>query len=149
MAAVCLLFGVVAGTTWNRQPSQPPLPVKFDVNPPEGNAFGAINNEGGSAISPDGRTLAFVATIAKGGSFLHLRPLDSLDARALPGTEDAGRPFWSPDSKSLAFVAAGKLKRIDVGGGSPITLSDARVPRGGTWNEDGVILFGDQAAGLQ
>ena len=54
-----------------------------------------------------------------------------------------------PDSKSLAFVAAGKLKRMDVAGSSPITLCDARFPRGGTWNDDGVILFGAQSAELQ
>ena len=108
-----------------------------------------IVNTGGSAISPDGRTLAFVATNAKRETLLHVRPLESLEARALPGTEEAGRPFWSPDSKSLAFVAGGKLKRIEVAGGSPITLCDARFARGGTWNEAGVIVFGDQGPGLQ
>ena len=82
---------------------------------------------GGSAISPDGRTLAFVATTAKGETLLYVRPLESLEARALPGTEEAGRPFWSPDSKSLAFVAGGKLKRIEVAGGSPIPLCDAAL----------------------
>ena len=146
IVAVCL---ALAGAAWLRKPNQPALPARFDVNPPEGSRFGAISNAGGSAISPDGRTLAFVATNAKGVSLVHLRPLESLEARALPGTEAAGRPFWSPDSKSLAFVAAGRLKRIDVVGGSPITLCDARQPRGGTWNEDGVILFGNQLAGLQ
>jgi Tol biopolymer transport system component len=98
-------------------------------------------NLGGSAISPDGRTLAFVATNAKREMLLHVRPLESPLARALPGTEGAGRPFWSPDSKSLAFVAGHKLKRIEVAGGSPITLCDAAYARGGTWNEDGVIVF--------
>ena len=88
-------------------------------------------------------------TSANGESLLYLRPLESLEARAMPGTEDAGRPFWSPDSKSLAFVAAGKLKRMDVAGAAPVTLCDARNPRGGTWNDDGVILFGDQLVGLQ
>ena len=71
-----------------------------------------------------------------------------MQARALPGTEDAVRPFWSPDSKSLAFVANGKLKRIDADGGVPITLCDTTIGRGGTWNEDGVILFADRGAGL-
>ena len=97
------------------------------VPPPEGSQFSTmINyNAGGSAISPDGRTLAFVATNAKRETLLHVRPLESPEARALPGTEEAGRPFWSPDSKSLAFVAGSKLKRIEVAGGSPITLCDA------------------------
>ena len=145
IVGVCL---ALAGAAWLRKPNQPALPARFDVNPPEGSRFGAILDDGGSAISPDGRTLAFVAKNAKGESLLHLRPLESLEARALPGTKNAGRPFWSPDSKSLAFVAGGKLKRIDVAGGSPLTLCDARVGRGGTWNDNGVILFGDAAAGL-
>ena len=149
VAALCLALASVAVSAWVRKPSQPPEPAKFDVNRPEGSRFGGIENAGGSAISPDGRTLAFVAGNSKGVSLLHLRPLGSLEALALPGTDDAARPFWSPDSKSLAFVAAGKLKRIDVGGGSPIALCDARFPRGGTWSDDGVILFGDQATGLQ
>ena len=150
VAAVCLVVGVLGWGTWMRRPSEPALPAKFEVNPPEGGRFSPINSPaGGSAISPDGRTLAFVATMAKGETLLYVRPLESLEARALPGTEEAGRPFWSPDSKSLAFVAGGKLKRIDVAGGSPITLCDVRIGRGGTWNEDGVILFGNQLAGLQ
>jgi len=149
MAAACLVVGVLAGSAWMRKSSEPALPVALSVDPPEGSLFGSISNSGGSAISPDGRTLAYVTTTAKGETLLHVRPLESLDARALPATEEAGRPFWSPDSKSLAFVAGGKLKRIEVAGGSPITLCDVRSARGGTWNEDGVIVFGDQAEGLQ
>jgi hypothetical protein len=124
-AAVCLVGGVLAGSLWMRRPSEPALPAKFEVNPPQGSRLEWIDRAGGSAISPDGRTLAFVATPAKGVKLLYVRPLESLEARALPGTEDAGIPFWSPDSKSLAFVGGGKLKRIEVAGGSPITLCDA------------------------
>jgi len=150
IAAVCLLVALLGWSPWMRKSSEPPaLPVKFDVNPPEGSRFGSIVNAGGSAISPDGRTLAFVAATAKGEALLHVRPLESLVSRTLPGTEGAGRPFWSPDSKSLAFVVTGKLKRIDVAGGSPIILCDAVFARGGTWNEDGVIVFGNQLAALQ
>jgi serine/threonine protein kinase len=151
VAAVCLVVAALAvgWGGWIRKSSEPPLSVKLDVSPPAGSRFGSIVNAGGSAISPDGRTLAFVATNAKRDTLLHVRPLESLEARALPGTEEAGRPFWSPDSKSLAFVAGGKLKRIEVAGGSPITLCDARFARGGTWNEDGVIVFGDSGPGLQ
>src|SRR5262245_54745504 len=151
LAAVCLAVAVLAvgRGAWVGESSDPALSTKFDVNPPEGSRFGLFFNAGGSAISPDGRTLAFVATTAKGETLLYVRPLESLEARALPGTQDAGRPFWSPDSKSLAFMAGGKLKRIEVTGGSPITLCDAAYARGGTWNEQGVIVFGDHAAGLQ
>jgi eukaryotic-like serine/threonine-protein kinase len=151
VAAVCLVVAALAvgWGAWMRRSSEPALPVKLDVSPPDGSQFGSIFNRGGSAISPDGRTLAFVATTANGETLLYVRPLESLEARALPGTQGAGRPFWSPDSKLLAFVAGGKLKRIEVAGGSPITLCDAGSPRGGTWNEDGVIVFGDRAEGLQ
>ena len=96
------------------------------------------------------RTLAFMAKNDKGQNLLHVRQFDSLEARALPGTENAGRPFWSPDGNSLAFAAAsGKLKRIDLSGGNPINLCDSRATRGGAWNEEGVILFSDQLASLQ
>ena len=141
LAIAALLFPL-------RKTTESPLPAKFDVLPPLGSRFANTVNIGGSAISPDGRTLAYVAVDAKGISLLYLRPLDSLQARGLPGTEEAGRPFWSPDGKSLAFAASGKLKRIDVAGGAPITLCDRPVGRGGTWNQDGVILFAERNAGL-
>jgi Tol biopolymer transport system component len=92
------------------------------------------------AISPDGRRLAFVAS-GDGASRLWLRPLDTVTAQPLAGTEGASFPFWSPDSRSVGFFAAGKLKRIDIGGGLPQTLADAANGRGGTWTLDGMILF--------
>ena len=147
VAAACTLLAIAAVIFPLRKTIESPLPVKFDVNPPPESRFTPVSDIGGSAISPDGRTLTYVAADAKGAR-LYLRPLDSLQARALPGTENAGRPFWSPDSKSLAFVASGKLKRIEVAGGVPITLCDASLARGGAWNEDGVILFADWGSGL-
>lgn len=148
MAAVGVL-AVVAGLMALRKTGEAGLPVRLEVPAPLASRFGAPGDAGGSAISPDGRMLAFVATSGKGETLLLIRPLETLEARALPGTENAGRPFWSPDSKSLGFVGGGKLKRIDVIGGSPITLCNAPAPRGGTWNEEGVILFADRAVGLQ
>ena len=64
----------------------------------------------------------------------------------MAGTEGADNPFWSPDSRSIGFFAAGKLKRIDISGGSPQTLANAPVPRGGTWNSEGTILFGSSVS---
>jgi serine/threonine protein kinase len=93
------------------------------------------------AISPDGRRLAFTGTDSSGKPRLWVRPLDSLTPQPLPETDEAGYPFWSPDSRFIGFFAAGKLKKIDVSGGSPQTLCDARLGRGGTWNRDGVIVF--------
>jgi len=140
---------LAAGAAWIVKPNAPVRTIITEISPPSGGRFSPINNTGGSAISPDGRTLAFVATDAKGIALLHVRSLDSLSARALPGTEDAGRPFWSPDSKSLGFVSGGKLKRIDIAGGAPITLCDTRFGRGADWSEDGVILFGDFGSAIQ
>jgi hypothetical protein len=92
-------------------------------------------------ISPDGQQIAFVAVNAEGKTLLWVRALDALAAQSLAGTEGASAPFWSPDSRTLGFFAGGKLKKIDVSGGPPITLCDAADNRGGTWNQDGLILF--------
>ncbi len=151
VATVMALAAILGWGLWLlRKPNDAPHPVvRLEVSPPSGSRFASVVNIGGSAISPDGRTLAFVASPERGVLQLFIRQLDSLEARALPGTEDAGRPFWSPDSKSVAFVAGGKLKRVEAAGGIPQNLCDARAARGGTWSEEGVILFGDQLAGLQ
>ena len=72
---------------------------------------------------------------------LWVRPLDSLAAHELPGTDTATFPFWSPDSRTVAFFAAGKLRRIDVNTGVSAVICDVGAGRGGTWNEEGTILF--------
>jgi serine/threonine protein kinase len=92
------------------------------------------------AISPNGRRLVFAGN-ADGHSWLWLRALDTVTAERLAGTEGALYPFWSPDSRSLGFFANGKLKRLDLGAGTPQTLADAPAGLGGAWNRAGVILF--------
>ena len=146
--AACAAIAIAVALFPLRKTGEPPVQSKYDITPPPATSFANTVNVGGTAISPDGTTLAFVATSAKGESLLYLRKIDSLEARALPGTENAGRPFWSPDSKSIGFGAGGKLKRIDVVGGVPLILCDAPVARGGTWNQDGVILYADRSVGL-
>ena len=78
------------------------------------------------ALSPDGRQIVFVAS-GDGPSRLWLRRLDATEAQPLAGTEGASYPFWSPDSRSVGFFADSKLKRLDIGGGSPQTLADAHA----------------------
>ena len=91
------------------------------------------------SLSPDGRHVA-VATLV-GKKSLWVRSLDSLDAREIPDTEGAHYPFWSPDSRSIGFFADGKLKKIALDGGPPVTLCDAPSGRGGSWSRDGAIIF--------
>src|SRR5262249_33479848 len=99
------------------------------------------------AISPDGRRLVFSAS-NEGKSQLWVRPLDSVAAKPLVGTDGASYPFWSPDSASVGFFAGSKLKRIDILGGVPQIIADASVDgRGGTWNREGTILFNSVGGG--
>jgi eukaryotic-like serine/threonine-protein kinase len=94
------------------------------------------------AMAPNGHTLAVVGT-AEGDrtNILWVYELGAPQARRLPGTEDAAFPFWSADGKSVAFFADGKLKRLDIAGGTVQVICDAPTGRGGTWNKDGVIVF--------
>jgi Tol biopolymer transport system component len=93
------------------------------------------------AISPDGQYVAYVAQ-ADGKSSVWIRPIGDVEARPLAGTENGRAPFWSPDSRNIAFFADGKLKRISIAGGSATTLAETdTLPSPGAWNHDGIILF--------
>jgi serine/threonine protein kinase len=140
------LAAVALWAPWRKPPEPQPM-ARLVIENPEGEL--GFGNSSGSAISPDGRVLAFVAMV-KSTPVLDVRSLEALQARVLSGTEGAGRPFWSPDSRSIGYFANGKLMRIDLSGGAPQTICGAAVARGGTWNKDGVILFsGRQPGGLQ
>jgi Tol biopolymer transport system component len=115
--------------------------VRFEIAPPE-NANAQVFR-----LSPDGRYI--VMRVPEGGrDRLWLRPLDSLQAEPLNGTDGATYPFWSPDSAFIGFFAQDKLKKIAVGGGPPQTLCDAPAARGGTWNREGVIVFAGLTSGI-
>ena len=91
--------------------------------------------------SPDGSRIAFIGFGSNSRQTLWVRPIDTLDARELPGTEGARHPFWSPDGRFLAFFADGKLKKIDAAGGPVEALADAPSPFGATWGSRGTIVF--------
>jgi eukaryotic-like serine/threonine-protein kinase len=93
------------------------------------------------ALSPDGAYLVSAGSSGDGVQRLYLKAMNHAESRALPGTDGAQYPFWSPDSKSIGFFAARKLLRIDAAGGSPQALAPAASPQGGTWGNDGTILF--------
>jgi Tol biopolymer transport system component len=119
-------------------PAAHPSAVTFTIPPPQ-DAF--FNGRSTPAVSPDGRRVAFVA-ISGGVSQIWIRSLDAMQARSLAGTEGATHElFWSPDGKNVAFDANGKLKRASADGGVVQTICDAPNLRGGSWNQDGIIVF--------
>jgi serine/threonine protein kinase/Tol biopolymer transport system component len=147
-AAVALAAGTVVGWRYATRGAAPPPITRFEVLPPAGVALqpAPVASTAQLALSPDGRQLAFVAAMKGRPSQVWLRPLDSTLSQALAGTEGASFPFWSPDSRFIAFFAGGKLKKVDTRGGAPEMLADAAAGRGGTWNEDDVILFAGRAS---
>ena len=91
------------------------------------------------ALSPDGSKLVF---LAGSPAQLYVRPIDSLEARALDDTNDAVDPFWSPDAQWIGFYQDNKIKKVSVSGGAPLTLCDASgAHRGATWGDDNTIVF--------
>lgn len=132
ISALLLLIAIAIASLYIRRPEQtdPPL-VRFTIAPPKDSSF-----EGTIAVSPDGKKIAFVAN-----SILWVRQTDSTSAQPLSGTDDALFPFWSPDSRFIAYFAQGKLRKIDSSGGTPQVICDASDGRGGSWGPKGVILF--------
>jgi Tol biopolymer transport system component len=99
-------------------------------------------------VSPDGRNIAFVAG-SPSGYQIWLRPVATVAARPIPGTEGGIFPFWSPDNRFIGFFASGKLKKVQIAGGPPVVLCDAALGRGGSWSRDNVIVFsGGSGAGI-
>ncbi len=141
--------GAFVGWKVLARPEPPPV-LNLAVPPPAGGSFVlGTSNPGPAALSPDGTMLAYAARDASGPVTLHLRRLDSPDATVISGTTDAVYPFWSPDSRYIGFGADGKLKRVAVAGGPPVSLCPASNMKGGTWNRDGVILFApDHKSGI-
>src|SRR6185369_8371082 len=123
-----------------RRETQAPRSVtRFSVTAPPALTYDGSPTS--AVISPDGLQLAVVAPDSNQVSRLWLRPLRSLSAHVIEGSEGADGPFWSPDSRRLAFFANGKLMKVAVDGGAPEVLCPAPDPRGGTWGQSGVIVF--------
>ena len=132
-----ILAWVALGVTWRTmrratRPSDMPS-IRLELTTPP-------TDDPTMALTVDGKRIAFIANQNR-VPMLWVRSLDGNESRALPGTENASNPFWSPDGRSIGFFADGKVKRIDVDGGRPLVVADAANGRGGTWNSNGVILF--------
>ncbi len=150
MIVGALLVGVIGGTlvTWRsaQRGSTDARVIQFTIPAPENTILagyirpGYPTSQPQFALSPDGRHVVIVAN-RHGVESLWLRSIDSSEIRMLAGTEGAAHPFWSPDSRSVAFFATGRLKKLAISGGPPITICETGEGRGGTWNRDDVIVF--------
>jgi hypothetical protein len=140
-AVLAIMAAVALWAPWRATrpgPEGTPLPLtrlSVDLGP---DAMMGINLT--AAISPDGRRLIFPARASNGKQQLATRLLDQAQASLLPGTENGRDPFFSPDNQWIGFFANGKLKKISVLGGAPVTLCDAPFDYGASWGEDGNII---------
>src|SRR5712671_1820015 len=134
LIAIAFAIGFVLHTPKPLQPMRLTAEIGADASP--------VTNFGPAAIlSPDGSRLAFVAAGPDQKRRIYVRSLDQLQATVLSGTENSRNHFFSPDGQWLGFFADGKLKKISVQGGAAATLCDAPDDRGGSWGEDGAIVF--------
>ena len=136
-----LALGAAAGFLLHR-PAPSAQSIRTVINPPEKTTLNLIGDSAGPPVlSPDGSAIAFAASGVDNKTMLWLRPTNSLEAHPIPGSENATFPFWSPDSRSIAFFGDGRLKTIEIEGGSAQIIADAPFGRGGAWAPDGTILY--------
>ena len=140
-AAACALVAFLMLWLVDSRCSAPEAHVlRFTIPPPDNTTFDVLSVTSAPVISPDGRTIAFVARSA-GVTQIWLRTLDSFKPSLVAGTEGAYGAFWSPDGRNLAFFVVGKLKRVATSGGPVVTVCDIDQARGGSWNREDAIVF--------
>src|SRR5580704_17661487 len=149
LGLVALLFGAMIASLaiWNLKPA-PPRPVtRTVITLPPGQQLAGLDSGPAVALSPDGTHLAYAA---RQGSTqqLYLRAMDSLEVKAIQGTEGAAEPFFSPDGQWIGFFAGDKLKKVAVSGGAAVALGDATTqPYGASWGSQGIIAFASAVGG--
>jgi Tol biopolymer transport system component/predicted Ser/Thr protein kinase len=149
VAATCFLVALAAfALLYMRQPAAQYSTIRALIPLPESSRFTSQFGFGRHiALSPDGLKLAFAVMDSSGTAHLWVRHLNAMSALELPGTDGAFDPFWSPDGRFIAFFANNKLKKVEAGGGSPLTICAAFDARGGTWSKDDIILLAPTASG--
>jgi serine/threonine protein kinase len=134
IGAIVVAAAIAGGVVWRMREPAPALETRADIVTP------ATSDPLSLALSSDGRRLVFNA-MNNSQSTLWLRDLDSAVARPIAGTESAIAPFWSPDGKRIGFFSGGRLKTVDLSGGTPTSLVEATAARGATWSASKIILF--------
>ncbi|MCI0353164.1 MAG: hypothetical protein L0Z53_27410, partial [Acidobacteriales bacterium] len=143
VAGVLALTLLAFCVAYFRRPAPEAETLRLFVNPPEKATRFDL-----PTISPDGLTLAFVATV-EGKTQLWVRPMNSATATPLAEIGAIEPPFWSPDSRFICFVEGNSLKKIALAGGTPETLCDSADPLSvGSWNREGVILLSAGPSGI-
>ena len=136
IAITSAAVGWIAARPARQSSLSSPRVMRFSIPPPEHEVY--TNGR----ISPDGRWLALISADASGKARLWLRGLDSLTARSLADdVQNVGPPIWSPDSRFVAFLQDGKLRKLEISGGAPQTICSAYLLLGGSWNRNGQIIF--------
>jgi len=143
-AAAAAVLVAAGAWWWLRPPGSTGRPMQFTLPLPAGEHLPQYANV---AVSPDGRSVAFASIDSLGIRALWVRRFDSLASNRLPGTEGAEHPFWSPDSRQIAFFTDKELKRVDVDGGPVAALCGIRLGRGGSWSRRGTIVFTGSSEG--
>jgi Tol biopolymer transport system component len=149
-AALGLIAIALAFVHYRERPAKPPEVARFQLRLPDKTTF---SSSGNFTLSPDGRRLAFSAVDAGGLAGVWVQDLDSAEARVIPNTNTGRNPppfFWSPDGRFIGYSEFGsKLRKVDIASGE---ISDICTkpgpPVGGSWNKDGVIIFGSNNTGL-
>ena len=144
LAAAAALGALIAGagvwTLARRAPASPPI-LRFAVPAPAPKTSTPVIE-----ISPDGRQIAFVAVDASGSPRVWIHALDTGESRIVTPRDETREPiFWSPDSRYVAFFSEGRIKKVPAAGGPAEAIATATLYMGGTWNQDGVVLFAGPA----
>jgi Tol biopolymer transport system component/predicted Ser/Thr protein kinase len=146
--AALFFAAVAAGLAayhWLSAPAVAPV-VRLSLTAPGG--VNIFENTVGTAVSPDGSLIAFVASDSAGDNHVWVRPIASSSARLIPGTEGVFVLFWSPDSRRIAFFTGERLKQVDLEGGTPENICNVKGGgRGGDWNADGTIVLAPAGEG--
>ncbi len=141
VAAVLLIASAVWIAVHLRKEPVLPAMVQFQIPAPDKLHF---YYQLLPAVSPDGQHIAFAAssTPFNFDARLFVRSLNAANAMEIPISGPVSFPFWSPDSQQIAFTSNGTLQKVNLSGGSPVTIcSDCNAVGGGTWNRDGVIII--------